>query len=144
MPLTTIVALALEAENAPQNKSWRSAMRACLFLFAVTLSVASPVALSAQEAPAVPQMPNAAATAAAAPAQPATATPAAAGNPIAPGARPAPNGQKVACEYTTHEGMLVSLNHCVSQSEAARIRRDQQQTFREYQLNSLTYRGSRP
>jgi hypothetical protein len=65
-------------------------------------------------------------------------------NPINAGVGPSSDGQKAVCEYTTHEGTLVPLNHCVSQAEAARVRRDQQQAFREYQMNSLTYRGPRP
>jgi hypothetical protein len=115
-------------------------MRKYLFLIGVSLLGASPVTLSAQEASPAPQTPNAAA--AAGPAQPASVTSATPASPVTPDL--ARNSHRIACEYTTHEGMLVSLNHCVSQSEAARIRRDQQQTFRESQMNSLTYRGPRP
>jgi hypothetical protein len=119
-------------------------MRACLFLFGATLLVSSPVALSAQQASPAPQTPNAAAAAPAAPVPHAPATSAAPANPAAPGAQPAPNGQKVVCEYTTHDGALVPLNHCETQSEADKHRRERQQNLREIQMNSLTFFGPRP
>jgi hypothetical protein len=114
-------------------------------LFGAMLSIAVPAALSAQTASPVPPAANATPAApqspGAAPVQPAAAaTPVAAANPAAPGAT---NGQKI-CEYTTHDGMLIPLNHCESQSEADKRRRERQQNLREIQMNSLTFFGPRP
>ena len=123
-------------------------MRAYLFLLGATLLVGSPAALSAQEASSAPPTstaaPPAVAVPAPEPAQPASTASVATASPAAPGAQPAVNKQKVACDYTTHEGMLISLNHCGSVAEADRRRKDQQQQVRQFQLNSLTYFGPRP
>jgi len=40
--------------------------------------------------------------------------------------------------------MLIPLNHCESQSEADKRRRERQQNLREIQMNSLTFFGPRP
>lgn len=58
-------------------------------------------------------------------------------NPPAATASPA-SANPVTCEMSSHEGQLISLRQCVSQHEAIRRRFQQQQSFREFQMQSLT------
>jgi len=117
-------------------------MRAVLYLLAAALLVAAPGVASAQVTAAPAPASNGAPAMQANPAVASPASAAAAVAPVAGGS--VQNGQKMVCQYTTHDGMLIPLNHCETQSEADKRRRDRQQNLREFQLNALVFPGHRP
>jgi TolA-binding protein len=49
----------------------------------------------------------------------------------------ADSGKAVICEVTTHEGELIPLRQCISKREADRRRLQQQESIREFQMQSF-------
>lgn len=98
-------------------------MRAVTVLAALSLLLASVPALAQDAMPATNPVPP--------PMPEAPATPVASANP-APAA-PA----SVLCEYKEHQGDMIPLRNCVSRDEATRRRIEQQESIREFQMQSL-------